>query len=218
VSQPVPERKPPARIIKRYANRKLYDTRESRYVTLLDIAKLIREGEELRIIDNKSKDDVTNVTFAQIIYEEEKTGDGETDSAGLLREFIRSGTDKLLTSFRDSPVGRLVQRADQERLDALQSLTTATERAEAAGRKALETIASAPREAEAAGRRALDSLLAAPKGAIDELQRLADDGLRAVLSAAVARVQHLQAEVGRMQTRIDELETKLKDLQRRERE
>jgi polyhydroxyalkanoate synthesis repressor PhaR len=218
VSQPVPDRKSPARIIKRYANRKLYDTRESRYVTLLDIAKLIREGEELRIIDNKSKDDVTNVTFAQIIYEEEKIGDGEANSAGVLREFIRSGTDKLLASFRESPVGRLVQRADQERMDAIQSLTSATERAEAAGRRALETIAAAPREAEAAGRRALDALLAAPKEAIDELQRLADDGLRAVLGAAVARVQHLQAEVGRLQGRIDELETKLRDLQRRERE
>jgi polyhydroxyalkanoate synthesis repressor PhaR len=214
----MPERKPPARIIKRYANRKLYDTRESRYVTLLDIAKLIREGEELRIIDNKTKDDVTNVTFAQIIYEEEKIGDGENGSAGLLREFIRSGTDKLLTSFRDSPVGRLVQRAEQERLDAIQSLTPATEKAEAAGRRALETIAAAPREAEAAGRRALDTILAAPKGAIDELQRLADDGLRTVLSAAVARVQYLQGEVGRLQSRIDELESKLKELQRRERE
>ncbi len=127
----MPDRKPPARIIKRYANRKLYDTRESRYVTLLDIARLIREGEELRIIDNKSKDDVTNVTFAQIIYEEEKIGDGEPNSVGVLREFIRSGTDKLLASIRESAVGRLVQRADQERLEALEALTTATERAEA---------------------------------------------------------------------------------------
>lgn len=214
----MPDRKPPVRIIKRYANRKLYDTRESRYVTLLDIAKLIREGEELRIIDNKSKDDVTNVTFAQIIYEEEKSGDGENGSAGFLREFIRSGTDKLLTSFRDSPVGRLVQRADQERVDALNSLTSATEKAEAAGRRALETIAAAPREVEAAGRRALDAILAAPKGAFDELQRLADDGLRAVLGAAIARVQHLQSEVSGLQGRIEELESKLRELQRRERE
>ena len=172
----------------------------------------------MRIVDNRTKDDVTNLTFAQIIYEEEKAGDNEEGTAFVLREFIRSGTDKLLASIRESAVGRLVQRADQERLEALEALTTATERAEAAGRRALETIVAAPREAEAAGRRALDALLAAPKGAIDELQRLADDGLRAVLGAAIARVQFLQGEVGRLQTRIEELETKLKELQRRERE
>lgn len=213
-----PERKPHARIIKRYANRKLYDTRESRYVTLNDIARLVREGEELRIVDNRTKDDVTNLTFAQIIYEEEKAGDNEEGTAFILREFIRSGTDKLLTSFRGSPMGRLVQRAEQESIEAINSLSAATEKAEAVGRRALETIAAAPREAEVAGKKALDAILAAPKGAIDELQRLADDGVRVVLDAAISRVHQLQNEVGSLQRRIEELEAKLRELQSRERE
>ena len=61
-------------MIKRYANRKLYDTRESRYVTLQQLGELIRDGEDIRIIDNQSKEDLTKVTLAQIIYEEEKAG------------------------------------------------------------------------------------------------------------------------------------------------
>jgi polyhydroxyalkanoate synthesis repressor PhaR len=61
-----------ARVIKRYANRKLYDTQHSCYVTLEQIALMIREGEDVQIIDNNSKDDLTSVTLAQIIFEEEK--------------------------------------------------------------------------------------------------------------------------------------------------
>ena len=63
---------PEARIIKRYANRKLYDTQHSRYVTLEQISEMIRAGDDVKIIDNKSKEDLTSVTLAQIIFEEEK--------------------------------------------------------------------------------------------------------------------------------------------------
>ena len=60
------------RVIKRYSNRKLYDTKDSRYVTLLQIAEMVRGGEEVQIIDNNTKEDLTEVTLAQIIYEEKK--------------------------------------------------------------------------------------------------------------------------------------------------
>ena len=56
-SLPTPER--PLRVIKRYSNRKLYDTKDSRYVTLLQkIAEMVRGGEEVQIIDNNTKDDL----------------------------------------------------------------------------------------------------------------------------------------------------------------
>lgn len=61
------------RIIKRYQNRKLYDTTDSCYVTLEEIAELVRSGEDVRVIDNRNKDDLTRVTLAQIIFEGEKT-------------------------------------------------------------------------------------------------------------------------------------------------
>lgn len=60
------------RVIKRYANRKLYDTARSRYVTLEDLGELIKDGEDIRIIDNTTKEDLTAVTMAQILVEEEK--------------------------------------------------------------------------------------------------------------------------------------------------
>lgn len=60
------------KIIKRYQNRKLYDTQQSCYVTLDDIAKMIRANEEVMVIDNKSKNDITAATLTQIIFEAEK--------------------------------------------------------------------------------------------------------------------------------------------------
>ena len=70
LAPPPPPREP--KIIKRYTNRKLYDTQRSRYVTLDQIAEMIRDGQDVKIVDNTSKEDLTSVTLAQIIFEQEK--------------------------------------------------------------------------------------------------------------------------------------------------
>lgn len=101
------------RVIKRYANRKLYDTRESKYVTLDRIAEFVRNGEEVKVLDNRSKNDLTKVTLAQIIYEEQKSGNATAWSVQSLRGFIQEGRQKLLTSLKDGPVGKLVGRAEE---------------------------------------------------------------------------------------------------------
>ncbi|MEM7435535.1 MAG: polyhydroxyalkanoate synthesis regulator DNA-binding domain-containing protein [Myxococcota bacterium] len=101
------------RVIKRYANRKLYDTRDSRYVTLDRIAEFVREGEEVRVLDNRSKKDLTKVTLAQIIYEEQKSGQATAWSVGSLRDFIQEGRERFLTTLKEGPVGKLVGRAEE---------------------------------------------------------------------------------------------------------
>ncbi|OFZ24289.1 MAG: hypothetical protein A2381_04645 [Bdellovibrionales bacterium RIFOXYB1_FULL_37_110] len=77
------------RIIKRYQNRKLYDTHQSCYVTLEEIAQIIREGHEIQVIDNKSKNDITYQTQIQLLFDQErkstKAGDVE-----LLKRVIRA--------------------------------------------------------------------------------------------------------------------------------
>lgn len=102
-----------ARVIKRYANRKLYDTQESKYVTLDRIAELVRNGEEVKVLDNKSQKDLTKLTLAQIIYEEQKSGNATAWSVQSLRGFILQGREKLVTSLKEGPVGRLVGRAEE---------------------------------------------------------------------------------------------------------
>src|ERR1700690_1223480 len=61
-----------ARTIKRYANRKLYDTRDSRYVTLDHIAAMVRAGDDVKVAENTTRADLTTATLAQIIFEEEQ--------------------------------------------------------------------------------------------------------------------------------------------------
>jgi len=82
------------RVIKRYTNRKLYDKQESRYVTLEEIARLVREGEDVTVIDNETEEDLTAVTFAQIILEEEKRKTNII-SVPFLRKLIRSGEARV---------------------------------------------------------------------------------------------------------------------------
>ncbi len=82
------------KIIKRYQNRKLYDTQQSCYVTLDDIAKMIRANEEVMVIDNKSKNDITAATMTQIIFEAEKRA-AQYAPLFTLREIIQFGNGSI---------------------------------------------------------------------------------------------------------------------------
>lgn len=60
------------RLIKRYSNRKLYDTNESRYVTLEQLNRLIVTGESIRVVDKESDKDLTVQTLTQVLFESQK--------------------------------------------------------------------------------------------------------------------------------------------------
>ena len=76
--------------IKRYQNRKLYDTGASAYVTFDEITKMLKSGDDLRIIDNKTKNDITATTLIQLLYGHERQAKAPS-SVGLLREIICQG-------------------------------------------------------------------------------------------------------------------------------
>jgi len=80
-------------IIKKYANRRLYDTSASRYVTLDHLRELVREGRDFKVVDAKSGDDLTRGVLAQIIFEEESKGE-----TLLPVEFLR----QLISLYGDS--------------------------------------------------------------------------------------------------------------------
>jgi polyhydroxyalkanoate synthesis repressor PhaR len=81
------------RLIKRYggSSRKLYDTEESRYVALEDLSNWIRAGQELKVVDNASGEDVTAQALAQSIYEDHKRGNALL-SGDFLHQVIRRGS------------------------------------------------------------------------------------------------------------------------------
>ena len=82
------------RTIKKYQNRKLYDTRDSCYITLDDIASMVRRGEEIKVIDNKTKNDVTAIIFTQILVDQEKAAKSNLPVT-MLRDIIRRGKGSL---------------------------------------------------------------------------------------------------------------------------
>lgn len=78
-------------IIKRYPNRKLYDTEAKRYVTLESITQMIQNGQDVQVIDYETGDDLTNLTLSQIIFEQEKKGSGFLPRALLTNLIQASG-------------------------------------------------------------------------------------------------------------------------------
>jgi polyhydroxyalkanoate synthesis repressor PhaR len=119
--------------IKRYPNRKLYDTEAKRYITLDGIAELIREGEEVTIIDHKTNEDLTAVTLTQIIFEQEKKQSGFLPKS-VLTGLVRTGGDTVNTLRRGllAPLG-LVKQVDSEIEQRLQVLISKGELAREEG-------------------------------------------------------------------------------------
>src|SRR5207344_2836337 len=104
-----------AYVVKRYSNRKLYDTQESRYVTLDEIAEMIRAGKEISVVDAASGEDLTSVTLTQTILEAERSHRGNLPTAFLhqlikhgeawqdfIQRSLRSSLDGIMTSQRES--------------------------------------------------------------------------------------------------------------------
>jgi len=171
-----------ARIIKRYSNRKLYDTKDSRYVTLLQIAEMVRRGEEVQIIDNNTKEDLTEVTLAQIVYEEQKT-QSRAVPLQTLKELIQARTEKVLSDLREGPIGRFIPGKPGD----------ATEKPEPAKDP---TPPSRP-------------LVQQAREQLSELQHRIDERIRAILPS-ILPWQQLENEVKRLNARVEELERKLK--------
>jgi polyhydroxyalkanoate synthesis repressor PhaR len=172
----------PRRIIKRYSNRKLYDTKDSRYVTLLQIAEMVRAGEEVQIIDNNTKDDLTEITLAQIIYEEQKSHSRNVPLQ-TLKDLIHARTERVLADLREGPIGRLIPgvKAGEEKVEV----------------PAKETKDPKP------------TLVDQAKEKLEEMQHNLDERVRTVL-ASFRPLQQLQQEVKRLNERLEELEKRLK--------
>ena len=193
----------PRRIIKRYSNRKLYDTKDSRYVTLLQIAEMVRTGEEVQIIDNNTKEDLTEVTLAQIIYEEQKQkASSRNVPLQTLKELIHQRTEKVLSDLREGPIGRLIPGSAKSEPPKPGSETT-----DAA--PLAETV-RADNGAPADGA-SKQSLVDQAKGTFEEWQHKIDERVKAVVPN-ILPWQQLQHEVKRLNARIEELEEKLKSL------
>ena len=107
-----------AYVIKRYSNRKLYDTQESRYVTLDEIEEMIRNGQEISVVDAASGEDLTSVTLTQIILEKERSHRAALPAA-FLHQLIKHGEawqDFVQRSMKSSLEGITSSQREMERV------------------------------------------------------------------------------------------------------
>ncbi len=146
---------------------------------------MVREGEEVQIIDNNTKDDLTEVTLAQIIYEEQKAH-SRSVPLQTLKELIHARTEKVLADLREGPIGRLIP-----------------------GVKGTDEKAAVEPVQVGAGKDARPGLVDQAKEKLEEVQHQLDERVRAIL-ATFRPLQQLQQEVRRLNERIEELEHKLK--------
>lgn len=107
-----------AYLIKRYSNRKLYDTQESRYVTLEELEEMIRAGKEIRVLDAATGEDLTSVTLAQILLESERTHRGALPTT-FLHQLIKHGEawqEFVQGSLRASLEGIITSQREADRI------------------------------------------------------------------------------------------------------
>jgi polyhydroxyalkanoate synthesis repressor PhaR len=112
------------RLIKRYESRKLYDTEESRYVALEELASWVRAGQEVQVLDNGTGADVTAQTLTQIILDEGRKGTAFLPSE-LLHELVRAGQRAVETGVEQ--VHQKVDRFVQASIDRLGPVRRARE-------------------------------------------------------------------------------------------
>jgi polyhydroxyalkanoate synthesis repressor PhaR len=180
----------PRRIIKRYSNRKLYDTKGSSYVTLLQIAEMIREGEDVQIIDNATKEDKTDVTLALIISEELRTKPRGIPLS-TLKALIRNKGERILTQLREGPIGKLMPVKEGE--------------GEAGIGVAMPSSVPPPREEDDLSQSKETKGL---RATLEQWQSTIDERIRAVLPNFAA-FRDLEQAVKRLGERVESLERAL---------
>jgi polyhydroxyalkanoate synthesis repressor PhaR len=180
------------KVIKRYTNRKLYDTVESRYVTLDEIAEMIKAGAEVKIIDNRTKEDLTSVTLAQIIFEEEK----KTSKMSLetLRDMIRHGGEVAQ---------RLVEGTQAELRGRVEAVRAAAE----------QRVQSFLKSGQQTSDRAKE-LVSVSQEAVTALQKRVDERVRAAMEG-VSNLSEVRRSLDEIARRIDGLEKRLDELSKK---
>jgi polyhydroxyalkanoate synthesis repressor PhaR len=180
------------KVIKRYTNRKLYDTVESRYVTLDEIAEMIKAGAEVKVIDNRTKDDLTSVTLAQIIFEEEK----KTSKMSLetLRDLIRHGGE-VAQRLVEGTQAELRGRVEAVRQAAEQRVQHIISRGQATGDRARELVQTS-------------------QEAMTAMQRKVDERVRAAVEG-MSSLGDARRQLDEMTTRLEQLERRLEELSKK---
>lgn len=189
-----PATSPEHKVIKRYTNRKLYDTIESRYVTLDEIADMVKGGIEVKIVDNRSKEDLTSVTLAQIVFEEEKKKSQMPLS--MLRDIIRRPSEQISDFISTQVTPRVDAIAHELKTEAGQRMDWILGR-EGAAHELTPT-----------------ALVQHSQKLFEGLQGRIDERIKLTMDSLVGSLPALGSDMAALLRRVEQLEQKLNELER----
>jgi len=184
-------------LIKRYSNRKLYDASDRHQITLDGISQLVRGGEDVKVVDNDSGDDITTVILSEILLESERNSAGPF-SKTILTSLVRAGT-ATFEQFRRTITGTgIVQLAEQE---VERVINTWTELGHMTEQEVLRTVEGVI-ERRRKGRGDVDQVV---EERIAEAIKRAEVPSRAEVERLAAQVHGLSVQVGNL---VEELRRK----------
>ncbi len=206
------------KIIKRYGNRKLYDTEQSRYVTLEEIFQMVRQGEDLQVIDNKTKEDLTIVTLTQIMLEEQKNNQDVLPLSLLKNLLAQSGESftEWIQKSKDSFSGPMMEMTPWiwptewvEKSKA--SFVTMKQEAE----EQISRFIEKSQETKGESAQLLKEWFASPQKYLDSIQKKIDDRIRYFFSH-VTGLEEMEKQIQELENYLNRLEKKLSQYERKQ--
>ncbi len=180
-------------IVKRYRNRRLYDTDRKSFIVLSDIAAMVRRDEDFKVIDSASNRDVTLSVLSAILSDQVQNWRDVSDSKELLRAFIKAGGQKSMSILKNTVLAgigfaSLTKKKAEELIETLVKSGELTQsekkkavmellaKAEASTREAREKVSNFGREVE----KVVQKLAMAKKTDVEALSKKIDKLTRAV--------------------------------------
>ncbi|MBQ9395156.1 MAG: polyhydroxyalkanoate synthesis regulator DNA-binding domain-containing protein [Proteobacteria bacterium] len=184
--------------IKRYSNRKLYDTSQSRYITLAELGELIRRGENIEVIDNDTKADLTEMTLAQVLIAQKK------QKHNGLRSLVQSQAEILIQRL-SVPVQQIRDEAIRQvekKVESLRRITKKSDNTPPPADVSSKQPVSKPQEAET--KEEPDKPTPSILTKLESLKESSDEKLLSLL--LVQRIEQLEDEVEKLKQRLSVLE------------
>ena len=180
------------RTIKRYANRKLYDTSLRRYVNLVEISALVQKGTEVRVVDSRTGDDITKVTLSQILLDKEKRKQGLVPKT-MFTNLIRKGSSSVIDYIKKGvESGRGLVDWFEKEVD-----------------KGVKKVVRAGQITETEGRRLREDLVDRILKSKSELESVVDNQVHSVLGRLSIPTQR---DISRLTKKLDNLAARVESL------
>ena len=187
-----------ARIIKRYVNRRLYDTEEKRQITLQDLTKLVKEDVEIQVIDNKTGQDITASMLVQIVRRESPGWKDNFASTKVLADMVKKGGSTMADVLRRGLLAGIgIFSLSKERAEEL--VDELVKRGEVSKEEKAKVVKELVDKAEVRSKELAKKIDVQVKNTMTKMKKTSDE-----------EIKTLQEKIDQLATQVEELQDKLK--------